>query len=88
MTDDITEQGRYLAPGTRVRYDGFMDGGPEYGIVVQCWLDPEIQMYDCYIAFLRDAHPQGAPQRKPYILRYASTSVTVLDGEAQVSHEV
>ena len=68
--------GSYLPPGTRVRYDG--TGEPEYGIVVHCWINDQIQAYDCYIAFFGDQFPEGAPKYIPYILRYASTSVVVV----------
>jgi hypothetical protein len=77
--------GSYLPPGTRVRYDG--TGVPEYGIVIHCWVnddshafDDSYAFYDCYIAFFGDQFPEGAPKHRPYILRYASTSVTVLSG--------
>lgn len=67
----------YLPPGTRVRYDG-CDDGPEYGVVVHCWIDEESGGYDCCIAFFGTAFPTGAPDGKPYILRYYSTSLTVV----------
>ena len=71
--------GEFLPAGTRVRYDGLVDGGPEYGIVVYCWLDREFDFYDCHIAFYGAALPDGPPSEKPYVLRYASTSLVVLD---------
>jgi hypothetical protein len=49
--------GPYLRPGTRVRYDG--TGKPEYGIVVHCWINDEVQAYDCYVAFFGDQFPEG-----------------------------
>lgn len=67
----------FLTPGTRVRYDGLVDGGPEYGIVVHCWLDTDHHFYDCHVAFYGNALPEGAPVKKPYVLRYASTSLVV-----------
>lgn len=70
--------GSYLPPGTRVRYDG--TGEPEYGIVVHCWINDEIQAYDCSIAFFGEQFPEGAPKYPPYILRYASVSLTVFSG--------
>jgi len=73
--------GSYLPQGTRVRYDG--TGEPEYGIVVHCWINDEIQAYDCYIAFFGDQFPEGAPTYIPYILRYASTSVVVASRSTQ-----
>jgi hypothetical protein len=65
-----------------VRYDGFVGGGPEYGIVVHCWLDGEISVHDCYVAFFGDEQPIGKPLEMPYILRYASLSLTVIDAAA------
>lgn len=83
MTDK--RSGPYLLPGTAVRYDGLANGDPEnqggseYGVVVHCWLDEEIQAHDCYVAFFGNTKPIGRPQKKPYILRYASLSLTVLN---------
>lgn len=68
----------YLEPGTKVRYDGLMEGGPEYGVVVHCWRDEDIDMWDCYVAFFGRAFPAGQPNEKPYILRYAATSLNVV----------
>ncbi|CCD93483.1 conserved hypothetical protein [Bradyrhizobium sp. ORS 375] len=69
---------RYLPPGTDVRYDGRQDGGPEYGVVVHCWFEPEIGGYDCYVAFFGSERPPGKPDSKPYILHYAATSLTAV----------
>ena len=33
---------RFIPPGTRISYDGLDKGGPEYGVVVHCWNDDEI----------------------------------------------
>jgi hypothetical protein len=56
-----------------------VDGRPEYGVVVYCWLDDEVGVYDCYIAFFGTKQPIGKPTEKPYILRYSSRSLVVLD---------
>jgi hypothetical protein len=69
---------QYLPPGTPVRYDGLVDGGPEYGVVVHCWLEEEFGSYDCYVAFFGNQQPAGAPVERPYVLRYASTSLEVI----------
>lgn len=73
---------RHLSPGTRVRRDSLVNDDdeptPEFGIVVHCWMDDEIGMFDCYVAFFGDALPDGKPSGKPYVLRYAATSLTVL----------
>lgn len=70
----------YLSPGTKVQYDGGQDGGPECGIVVHCWMNEEIHGYDCYVAFFGQAFPVGKPSCIPYVLRYASVSLDVIDG--------
>jgi len=74
MLDDM-----HLRPGTRVRYDGLQGGGPEFGVVVHCWFNEEIGVHDCYIAFFGNALPTGAPIGKPYVLRYAARSLTVVE---------
>lgn len=68
----------FLEPGARVRLLSGIDGSWEDGVVVHCWLDDEIGVYDCYIAFFGDAIPEGKPAEKPYVLRYAATSLTRL----------
>ena len=68
----------FLAPGTRVRFDGLVDGGPEFGVVVHCWFNDDIASYDCHVAFYGQAFPVGAPAQKPYVLRYASVSLVVI----------
>ena len=73
-------QDRYLPPGVRVRYDGRQDGSAEFGIVVHCWHDAQIDGYDCYVAFFGESLPDGKPDQKPYILRYAATSLLLLEG--------
>ncbi|WP_255586815.1 hypothetical protein [Hephaestia mangrovi] len=76
------KEDRYLSPGTRVRLDSLVDDDgqptPEFGIVVHCWLDDGIGMFDCYVAFFGNALPEGKPSEKPYVLRYAATSLMVL----------
>jgi len=78
MDENRSTFGRFLPPGTKVRYDGLDEGGAEYGIVVHCWLDEEIGAHDCYVAFFGEQQPIGKPSEKPYILRYMSTSLTVI----------
>lgn len=73
MSEDV-----FLLPGTRVRYDGLEDG-PEFGVVVHCWFSGEIDGYDCYVAFFGGSIPLAAPDKKPYVLRYASASLAVID---------
>ena len=71
--------GAYLPPGTPVRNDGLDEGGPEYGVVVHCWLEQEIDGYDCYVAFFGNEPPTGKPAKMPYILRYPTISLTVVN---------
>ncbi len=72
---------RFIPPGTRVAYHAIWHENrvetpkSEYGVVVHCWLNDEIGMYDCIIAFFGDAFPDGYPTEKPYILRYAAVSL-------------
>jgi hypothetical protein len=71
-------ENRFLAPGTKVRLDLSGDDGTataEYGVVVHCWDEPAIG-FDCYVAFFGDTPPSGAPSQKPYVLKYASSSLT------------
>ena len=75
--------GDQLIPaGTRVRLDSLVNSDDErtseFGVVVHCWLDEEIGVFDCYVAFFGDGFPDGKPSEKPYVLRYAATSLTVL----------
>lgn len=73
--------GSYIPPGTRVRYDG--TGEPEYGIVVHCWIDDDIQAYDCHVAFFGDRFPTEKPKCIPYILRYAVVSLVIVSDDHQ-----
>jgi len=50
----------------------------EYGVVVCCWMNPEMQAYDCYVAFFGKEFPTGVPSAQPYVLRYFSASLEVL----------
>lgn len=76
MEPDRKNEILYLEPGTKVSYDG-IEGVLEYGIVVQCWFEDTIGEYDCYIAFYKNDN-EGKPVEKPYILRYAVNSLSVL----------
>ena len=78
MNNDEGTIGPFLPVGTKVRNDLLDRGGPEFGIVIHCWMNEEIGGYDCYVAFFGREFPSGHPKRKPYILRYASSSLTVL----------
>lgn len=75
-----------IEPGTLVRYDGLIDGGPEFGVVVSCWLHPQVKFYDCYVAFFGSAIPEGEPEQTPYVLRYASVSLARLELAENGSH--
>ncbi len=76
---------RYLKPGTPVRLSYYAGEDLEAelvhedGVVAHCWWDDELGGYDCYVAFFGDAIPSGKPEEKPYILRYAATSLTALE---------
>ena len=70
---------RFLNPGTKVRLDSLVDDNEqvvsEFGIVVACWDDTEIGGYDCYVAFFGSKFPDGKPAEKPYLVRFAATSL-------------
>jgi hypothetical protein len=69
---------RFIPAGTKVSYDG--TGAEEFGVVVHCWFARDIQGYDCYVAFFGDEMPTtGKPKCIPYVLRYAATSLTIVD---------
>jgi hypothetical protein len=53
--------------------------GPEYGVVIHCWDDDDIQAWDCYVGFFGSTFPTGKPNEKPYVLRYAVTSLDVIE---------
>jgi hypothetical protein len=76
LDDSFTDT--FIPAGTPVRYDGLIDGGPEFGVVVHCWFDDEIQAFDCYVAFFGSGFPETKPTEKPYVLRYAATSLARL----------
>lgn len=87
MPDGTLHGNRYLGPGTKVCLEnGLNDAGEEaseYGVVVHCWRHEELGygFYDCYVAFFGGTFPSGEPADKPYILRYAaSTLATIEDG--------
>ena len=64
----------YLPPGTVVRLS---DTGEE-GLVVHRWMRQEIQAPDCYVALLTGQRPDWRTDERPQILRYASTSLTLI----------
>lgn len=72
-------QDRFLAPGTRVRRDAEWDDGEaksEFGVVIHCWKDEQINMFDCYVAFFGfDGFPTDKPAEKPSVFRYAAASL-------------
>jgi hypothetical protein len=78
MSNDQGALGAFLPAGTKVRYDGLAEGGPEFGIVVHCWMSEDIGGYDYYVAFFGSELPSGHPKTKPYVLRYAASSLTVI----------
>lgn len=78
MPKEDPDSGPYLSPGTRVRYDGWAEDRPEYGVVVHCWLNPEIAAYDCLVAFFGSDFPDGEPAEPLYILRYSARSLVAL----------
>jgi hypothetical protein len=78
MNNDQAAIDPLLPVGTKVRYDGLQDGGPEFGVVVHCWMSEELGGYDCYVAFFGNEFPSGRPKQKPYVLRYAASSLNIV----------
>lgn len=82
LTSKHLEQGdQYIAPGTPVCIDWVDEGGkpsPEYGVMVHCWYDPEMQVFDCYFASFGDELPRDRPNGRPAILRYTAASFRIL----------
>ena len=64
-----------MEPGTRVRLS---DTG-EVGIVVHSWYNDEIDAEDNYVVFFGAEFPNGQPARIPYVLRYATPGLEILD---------
>ena len=54
----------------------------ECGVVVHAWRDEQWGVVDCYVAFFGEAFPEDGtpPSRRPYVLRYAETSLGVEPG--------
>lgn len=66
-----------LPPGTRVAYHGW-EQGVEFGIVVHTWLDH--YDYANIVALFGFQPPEdGAIDEYPYILRYSSISLEILN---------
>ncbi len=65
----------YLAPGTPVRHPGT----GEEGMVVHCCMSREIQGWNCRVALFKGERPDWRSDERPQILRYASTSLIVLE---------
>ena len=68
-----------MAPGTKVALRKPPEGTPEHGVVIHCWGDDEIDAYDCYVAFFGSDLPVRNPVKKPYVLRYAASSLKVIE---------
>ncbi|WP_198648812.1 DUF6745 domain-containing protein [Cyanothece sp. BG0011] len=66
---------QYIKPGTKVR----LPSTGEYGIVAHCWYSEEIYDYDCYVAFYGTSFPDEKTDCRPYIFRYAATSLEILE---------
>ena len=64
-----------LAIGQRVRHP---DTG-ELGVVVWAWHSSEIDAEDTYVAFFGTKWPTGGQVTRPYILRYAASSLELVD---------
>lgn len=79
MADEPQDFDPFLPIGTKVRYDGLDEGGPEFGVVIHCWRDETLGLHDCYVAFFGSEMPTGKPDAKPYVLKYSTGSLTVVE---------
>ncbi len=70
---------KYLPAGTKVIYDG--TGEEECGIVVNCWWDEFLEVWDCHIAFFGLEFPEKNKRSKelPYVLNYSTVTLRVVD---------
>jgi hypothetical protein len=64
-----------LEPGTRVR----LPETGEVGIVIYSWHNEEINAEDNYVVFFGTEFPEAQPTQIPYVLRYATPGLEVLD---------
>ena len=51
----------------------------EAGCVVWSWLNEEFDVVEYYVAFFGTKLPEGKPSEKPYVLRFAETSISAFD---------
>jgi len=83
MSDIGAPYSDFLPAGTKVVREAYFNEDTsltaEYGVIVHCWLNDEISAYDCYVAFFGTNPPSVQQGEKPYVLRYASESLKVLD---------
>jgi hypothetical protein len=75
-------RGPYLKPGTRVILDASDKDHLEHGVVIYCWYDEKMDAHDCHVAFYGRKWPEEQPETHPYILRYYTTSLHVVDQPA------
>lgn len=78
----LPRENRYLPAGTKVRLSSQQPEALEHGIVLHCWDDEEIRAWDCYVGFFGSSFPEAKPSVKPYVLRFAATSLEVLDSQS------
>jgi len=54
---------------------------PEFGVILNAWIDEQLEAVDCYVLFFGDRWPTaGQPIEKPYVLRYLLSSLELLPG--------
>jgi len=64
-----------LKRGTKVK---LINTG-EVGVIVHTWFDNQMDATDCHVAFYGEEFPSGKPSEKPYVLRYFSSSLEVVN---------
>jgi hypothetical protein len=56
--------------------------GSEFGVILNAWIDEQLEAVDCYVVFFGDRWPTAGqpPIEKPYVLRYLLSSLELLPG--------
>jgi len=80
---EIPDHGPFFPRGAIIRSCSNDDDKAEYGVVVHCWLNLELQINECYVAFFGKRIPDKKPESKPYILRYSTASLDFVSGSSE-----
>jgi len=64
-----------LKRGTKIKFNST----GEIGVIVHTWYDNEMDTTECHIAFYGEEFPSGKPSEPPYVLRYFSSSLEIIN---------